>query len=112
MSSTAFNPLSGMGADDLGRFLRALTIFDVNDNQRRLMERQIDALAPALVELSKASGVELNVSMTAFYAQPDGFAMLANDERLSQVTRDRCTRVCEEMARAHSELSLRLMVLH
>jgi hypothetical protein len=85
------NPLAEAPADMITSLLRQLcAIADTGDQQQSEIDDQLEALVPALVELRDAGHLRLNMAAAVSYASLEGFMQLADDARLSPLSRARC----------------------
>lgn len=96
-NSVACNPLGEITSVDLEFLLRSICIHELPQQDQAEIEDQIEALAPALVELRDAGHVDLNMSVIASYATLDGFIQLADDERLTDLSRCRCRAIRDRL---------------
>lgn len=99
----SINPIDGLTALELKALLKSLSVDEDSPRQKMLIEQQIDALVPALVELRDGGHQDLNMRVVAELAMPHGFERLSRDARLSESVRHRCAEVCRKMAEAEDE---------
>lgn len=88
--SVSFNPADGLTEDGLGELLRTMCKDGLSSDEETELEDQIEALVPALVELRDAGHLRLNMAVIAKHGTLDGFMCLAEDPRLSDLSRRRC----------------------
>lgn len=93
-TSLSLNPLSGASEEAIEELLRQICSLQGDTLEERAeIDDQIEALVPALVELRDAGHVKLNMAVVATYATLDGFMRLAGDERLTPLSRARCSAI-------------------
>lgn len=98
MQPTSLNPLADAPCDFVEDFLRKICSLTEDDRPTQAeIEDQIEALAPALVELRDAGHVNLNMAVAMSYGTLDGFIRLAADERLSSLSRARCAAIRDRL---------------
>lgn len=92
--SIAFNPLACASEDTLAELLRQMCAH-VGDSldHRAEIDDQLEALVPALVELRETGHLKLNMAVLASYGTLEGFMRLADDERLTPLSRARCAAI-------------------
>lgn len=88
--SSCFNPAEGLSADDLTTLLRSVCNVGLTAEEQEEMDDQLEALVPALVELRDAGHITLNMRVIADSAKLEGFMRLAEDDRLSSLSQQRC----------------------
>lgn len=90
MNTIGINPFAAASADEMELLLRAMCSEGLLAREAAELDDQIEALAPAVVELRDAGPVQLSASALASFATLDGFSQLAADARLSDLARQRC----------------------
>src|SRR5450830_936815 len=93
----ALNPAAEMSAPELETFLRTACSYGLSLPEQVEIEDQIEALAPAIVELRDAGHIKLNMSVIASYGKLDGFIQLADDVRLTDLSRNRCRAIRDRL---------------
>ena len=92
--SIAFNPLADASVETITELFRQMCAHDGDSlDHRAEIDDQLEALVPALVELREAGHVKLNMAVAASYGTLDGFMRLADDERLTPLSRARCAAI-------------------
>lgn len=95
--SVPINPANVLQEDALGDLLRKICKEGLSAAEQSEVEDQIEALVPALVELREAGHLKLNMAVIAQYGTLDGFIHLADDQRLSDLSRRRCKAIRDRM---------------
>lgn len=90
MTPISLNPFALASSDEMEALLRAMCSHGLSAKEAAEMGDQIEALVPAVVELRDSGHIQLNARTLASFASLDGFSQLANDARLSTLTRRRC----------------------
>lgn len=90
MQHTAFNPLAASDSDAITALLRCMCVEGLDAADQCELDDQLEAIVPALVELRDAGHLKLNFAVVASYGALEGFMRLADDERLSALSRGRC----------------------
>lgn len=88
--SASFNPAEVLNDEALADLLRTMCKAGLAPAEQAEVEDQIEALVPALVELRDAGHLKLNMAVIAEHGKLDGFMRLADDQRLSDLSRRRC----------------------
>ncbi len=91
------NPATGLCADRLTALLRSMTSDNLSVDDQSELDDQLEALVPALVELRDAGHLELNMRVIADSAKLEGFMCLAEDDRLSLLSRQKCRAIRDRM---------------
>ncbi len=93
----SFNPLEAADADAMAALLWQLCTAGLNAEDRSEAGDQIEAIVPALIELRDGGHVRLNFALVVSYATLDGFTSLANDKRLTSLSRAQCAAIRNRM---------------
>ena len=87
--SASFNPAESLNEEAFAELLRPMCKSGLVPIEQAEVEDQIEALVPALVELRDAGHLKLNMAIIAEHGKLDGFMRLADDQRLSDLSRRR-----------------------
>lgn len=96
-ASASFNPAEGMSEEELASFLRTISQDGLSTADQAEIEDQIEALAPALVELRDAGHIKLNMAVIVEHGKLEGFMALAEDDRLTDLSRRRCRAIRDRL---------------
>jgi hypothetical protein len=91
--SVTLNPFATATAEAAGSLLRAVCADGLPADQRAELEDQIEAVVPAVIELRDAGHLVLTVATLLDYGTLSGLARLAEDERLTELSRSRCAAI-------------------
>lgn len=86
----SLNPFAEISENGLEALLRSMCSEGLSSAELAELEDQIEAVAPALIELRDGGHLDLNVREVANAAKLEGMVQLADDERLSELSRNRC----------------------
>ena len=90
MAAIGLNPFAIGTVRPLSDLLRNLCSLGLDDQETAELDDEIEALVPALVELRDRGHLKLNMAVVVDHATFAGFSRLAQDERLSALSRARC----------------------
>jgi len=93
----SMNPFAAAPADEIEAILRAMCTHGVAPAEAADLDDQIEALAPAAVELRDLGHIELNAKTLIDLGTLKGFTSLAADDRLSRLSRQRCAAIRDRM---------------
>lgn len=106
MRHGAFNPLCIANPEAIASLLRQICAEGLSAEDQIELDDQIEAIVPALVELRDGGYLELNFAVVASHATLHGFTRLADDERLTSLSRARCVAIRNRMIVAGVEALL------
>lgn len=86
----SLNPFDEITENGLEALLRSMCSEGLSSAELAELEDQIEAVVPALIELRDGGHLKLNVREVAEAAKLEGMMQLADDERLSELSRNRC----------------------
>lgn len=95
--SFVFNPFSSASADEISQVCLTMAGAGLSAAELAELEDQIEATVPALVELRDAGHIELNTREIAVAATVEGMMRLAEDSRLTELSRNRCRAMRDRM---------------
>lgn len=87
------NPFATAPADWLEGFLLRICAEGLSPSEVTELQDQLEALVPAALELRDGGHMQLNAAALISLGSLDGFTQLANDARLSDLSRQRCAAI-------------------
>lgn len=84
------NPFAGATGEELAQLLHNMCADGLNAADLAELEDQIEAVVPAVIELRDAGHLILSARVIADTATLEGIMQLADDSRLSELSRNRC----------------------
>lgn len=96
-AAVSLNPFERASEIEIEGLLRALCAFGLSPSEAAELDDQIEALVPAVVELRDGGHLALNVRVLSELGQLEGFMTLAEDERLTDLSRRRCAAIRDRM---------------
>lgn len=96
-ASASFNPAECLNEQALAELLRTMCKSGLIPAEQAGVEDQIEALVPALVELRDAGHLKLNMAVIAEHGKLEDFMRLADDQRLSDLSRRRCKAIRDKL---------------
>lgn len=97
MNTASFNPFAEASEVEMEGLLRALCADGLSASDAAELDDQIEALVPAVVELRDGGHLALNVRVLSELGQLEGFMSLAEDKRLTDLSRRRCAAIRDRM---------------
>lgn len=95
--SIALNPLSKATDSELESLLRSMCDQGLSPTDAMELDDQIEALVPAVIELRDGGHLELNARVLTSFGTLAGFMSLSVDDRLSDLSRRRCSAIRDRM---------------
>ena len=90
---SSLNPIATASERDVSTLIRSLACEGLSQEELSELDDQLEATIPALIELRDAGHVTLNMRVVAESATLEGWMRLADDSRLSPLSRNRAAAI-------------------
>lgn len=100
MSAVVLNAFASCDVQEMSELLLALCGTGLTQQQESFMQRQVKALAPALVFMRDEGKMEVNALVIAQCATEGGFLGLSTNQSLRDDLREACAAMHHEMVQA------------